>query len=153
MQRLSHVPTFSFSLHVWTVVSEVSVAACVSLWWLQLKTRLVSHWERAVGRPTKENHIVSSNGGREPTEFCPYSGKARPSSDQSSILSKGSFILSQGYVVKNISNDDSNTQWVKMLKRSFISCEMSWRDLFFDPQGQRCLLEPEDSFDIAQRLS
>lgn len=58
-------------------------------------------------------------------EFCPYSGKARPSSDQSFILSKGSFILSQGYVVKNISNDDSNTQWVKMLERSFISREMS----------------------------
>lgn len=31
MQRLSDVPTFSFSLHVWTVVSEVSVAACVCL--------------------------------------------------------------------------------------------------------------------------
>lgn len=58
-------------------------------------------------------------------EFCPYSGKARPFSAQSFILSKGSFILSQGYVVKNISNDDSNTQWVKMLGRSFISHEMS----------------------------
>lgn len=33
-------------------------------------------------------------------EFCPYSGEARPSSDQSFILSKGSFILSLGYVVK-----------------------------------------------------
>lgn len=58
-------------------------------------------------------------------ELCPYSGEARPSSERSFILSKGSFILSQGYVVKNISNDDSNTQWVKMLKQSFISPEMS----------------------------
>lgn len=58
-------------------------------------------------------------------EFCPYSGEAMPFSDQSFILSKGSFILSQGYVVKNISNDDSSTQWVKMLGRSFISHEMS----------------------------
>lgn len=77
------------------------------------------------GEATKENLIVSSNGGQGLMEFCSYSGKARPSSDQSFILSKGSFILSQGYVVKNISNDDSNTQWVKMLERSFISREMS----------------------------
>lgn len=55
--------------------------------------------------------------------------------------------------MKNISNDDSDTQWVKMLGRSLISHEMSLCDLFFDPQGQCCLLEPEDSFDIAQRLS
>jgi len=45
------------------------------------------------GEATKENYIVSSNGGQGLMEFCPYSGKARPSSDQS-------FILSQGYVVK-----------------------------------------------------
>lgn len=68
------------------------------------------------GEVTKENHIVSCNGGQGLMEFCPYSGKVRPFSDQSFILSKGSFILSQGYVVKNISNDDSNTQWVKMLE-------------------------------------
>lgn len=55
--------------------------------------------------------------------------------DQSFILSKASFIPSQGYVVKNISNDDSNTQWVKMLGQSFISREMSSCDLFFDPRG------------------
>lgn len=57
-------------------------------------------------------------------ESCPYSEKAGPFSDQSFILSKGSFILSQGCVVKNISNDDSNTQWVKMFGQSFISHEM-----------------------------
>lgn len=100
---------------------------------------------RGHGEATKENHIVYPNGGQALMEFCPYSGKARPSSDQSFILSKGSFILSQGYVVKNISNDDSNTQWVKMLEQSFISREISYRDLFFDPLGQCCLLEPEDS--------
>lgn len=49
-------------------------------------------------------------------EVCPYSGKVRPSSGQSFILSKASFILPQSYVVKNIPNDDSNTQWVKMLE-------------------------------------
>lgn len=77
------------------------------------------------GEATDESHIVCSNGGQGLMEFCPYSGKARPFSDQSFILSSGSFILSQGYVVKNIFNDDSNTQWVKMLGRSFISREMS----------------------------
>lgn len=77
------------------------------------------------GEATKENHIVSTNGGQGLIEFCPYSSKARPFSDQSFILSKGSFILSQGYVVKNILDDDSNTQWVKMLGQSFISREMS----------------------------
>ena len=52
------------------------------------------------GEATKENHIVTSNGGQGLMQFCPYSGKVKASSDQSFILSKGSFILSQGYVVK-----------------------------------------------------
>lgn len=50
-RRLSNVPTFSFSLHIWMVVAEVSMAVCVSLRWLQLKNQLISHCERAVGRP------------------------------------------------------------------------------------------------------
>lgn len=43
-------------------------------------------------------------------------------SGQPFIPSQGSFILSQGCVVRNISNDDSNTQWGvrEMLERSFI---------------------------------
>lgn len=40
---------FSFCLRVCAAVAEV----CASLGWLQLKTQLISHWERAVGRPKK----------------------------------------------------------------------------------------------------
>lgn len=86
-------------------------------------------------------------------EFWPSSAGARPSSDWSFIQSKGSFILSQGYVVKNISNDDSDTQWVKTFGQSFISHEMFYCDPFSDPQGDCCPLEPEYSFDRAQRPS
>lgn len=86
-------------------------------------------------------------------EFWPSSAEARPSSDRSFIRSKGSFILSQGYVVKNISNDDSDTQWVKTFGQSFISHEMFYCDPFSDPQGDCCPLEPEYSFDRAQRPS
>lgn len=86
-------------------------------------------------------------------EFWPSSAEARPSSDRSFIQSKGSFILTQGYVVKNISNDDSDTQWVKTFGQSFISHEMFYCDPFSDPRGDCCSLEPEYSFDRAQRLS
>lgn len=86
-------------------------------------------------------------------EFCPSSGETRPSSDQSFIQSKGSFIPAQGYVVKNISNDDSDTQWVKTFEPSFISHEMFDCDPSSDPRGDCCPLEPESPFDRAQRPS
>lgn len=145
---LSNVPTFSFSRHVWMIVTEVSMTVCVSLWWLQQKTQLISNWERAVGRLQKTITLSPLMEARD--SWSSYSGKARPSSGQSFILSKGSFILPKGYVVKNIPNDDSNTRWLKMLEWSFTSHEKCQPiDLFFDIQGQCCLLEPKDSFDIA----
>lgn len=86
-------------------------------------------------------------------ELRPSSAGARPSSDQSFIQSKSSFILSRGHVVKNISNDDSDTQWVKTFGQSFISHEMFYCDPSSDPRGDCCPLEPEHSFDRAQRPS
>lgn len=86
-------------------------------------------------------------------ELCPSSAAARPSSDQSFIQSKGSFILAQGYVVKNIANDDSDTQWVKTFEQSFISHEIFYCDPSSDPRGDCCPLEPQSSFDRAQRPS
>lgn len=142
----SNEPTFSCNLHVWMVVTEVSITVYVPPRWLQLKIHLISNWERAVGSLQKRITLSPLMEARD--SWSSYSGKARPSSGQSFILSKGSFILSQGYVVENIPNDDSNTHWVKMLEQSFMSREMCQRDLFFDPQGQCCLLEPKVSFDI-----
>lgn len=68
-------------------------------------------------------------------EFCPSRAETRPSSDQSVIHSKGSFIPSRGGVVKNISNDDSDTRWVQTFEQSFISHEVSYCDPSSDPRG------------------
>lgn len=84
-------------------------------------------------------------------EFCPPRVETRPSSDQSVIHSKGSFIPSRGGVVKNISNDDTDTRWLQTFEQSFISHEMFYCDPSSDPRGDGCPLEPEHSFDRAQR--
>lgn len=52
-QRLSDVPTFSFSLRVRMVIVEVCMALCTSVSWRHLKTQLISHREMALGRPQK----------------------------------------------------------------------------------------------------
>lgn len=61
-----------------------------------------------------------------------------PSSDRPFIGSKGSFIRSQGCVVKNISNDDSDPRWVETFRPSFISHEMFYCDPSSDPRGDCC---------------
>lgn len=61
-------------------------------------------------------------------EFCPLSVETGPSSDQSFIHSKGSFIPSRGCVVKNISNDDGDTRRVQTFEQSFISRETFYGD-------------------------
>lgn len=61
-----------------------------------------------------------------------------PSSDRPFIGSKGSFIRSQGCVVKNISNDDSDPRWVETFRPSFISHEMFYCDPSSNPRGDCC---------------
>lgn len=97
MLRLSFVPTFSVSLHVWSVVAEGSLSVS-----LVDAPEDFTHFtlREGHGEAAKENHIVSPNGSRGLMELCPQSGKASHSTDRPFILSKGSFILSQGYVAK-----------------------------------------------------
>lgn len=107
---------------VWMTVVKVGAAVSVHLEWLIC---LLSHCERAIGRPRTRITSSALMEAGDSWSSALTAVKPGPFADQSFILSQGSFILSQGYVVRNISNDDSNTQWGKMLGRSFISCYVS----------------------------
>lgn len=69
------------------------------------------------------------------------------------VATLGPSILSQGFVVRNISNNDSNAQsghGGHVRKIPHLPVIRLCPTLFLNPEGRRCLLEPQESFDTAQ---